>query len=182
MSNKPLNNNLHKANQSKKDEFYTQLSDIEKEMKHYKDQFRGKVIFCNCDDPRESNFVKYFSMNFEHLGLKKLIATHYKEANLFTNEPPYKLDYSGDKDGNRIPDPNEFMTEMISDGDFRSKECIDLLEEADIVITNPPFSMFRDYVSQLMEYDKKFLILGSQNAITYKETFKFIKENRLAWL
>ncbi len=164
-----------------RDEFYTQLTDIENELKHYKSQFHGKVVFCNCDDPKESNFVKYFSMNFEYLGLKKLIATHYKEANLFTQESPYKLEYIGNKNGNRMPDPNAFITEMIGTGDFRSKECIALLEEADIVVTNPPFSLFREYVAQLMEYDKKFLILGDQNAITYKEIFKFIRENKL-WL
>ncbi|MBI5127329.1 adenine-specific methyltransferase EcoRI family protein [Candidatus Roizmanbacteria bacterium] len=181
MKKNSSNKNLHKASHAKKDEFYTQLTDIENELKHYKGQFREKVIFCNCDDPKESNFVKYFSMNFEHLGLKKLIATHYKEANLFTQEPPYKLEYTGDKNGNRIPDSEEFLTKMISDGDFRSNECIKLLKEADIVVTNPPFSMFREYVSQLIEYKKKFLILGNQNAITYKEIFKLIKENKL-WL
>lgn len=179
MKNKSSNKYLRKASQTKEDEFYTQLADIEKEMKHYKDQFRGKVVFCNCDDPKESNFVKYFSMNFEHLGLKKLVATHYKEANLFTHEPPYKLEYSGDKDGNRMPDPNEFITEMIGTGDFRSKECIELLKEADIVVTNPPFSMFREYVAQLMKNDKKFLIIGNTNAMTYKEIFKLFKENRI---
>lgn len=171
--------NLYNAKQQKKDEFYTQLADIENELKHYKDQFRGKVVFCNCDDPEESNFVKYFSMNFEHLGLKKLIATHYKEANLFTREQPYKLEYTGDKDGNRMPDPDEFMTEMISDGDFRSKECIELLKEADIVVTNPPFSMFREHLRQLEKYDKKFLIIGNTNALTYKEIFKLVKDNKL---
>lgn len=181
MKDKSLNTGLNKAGKAKNDEFYTQLVDIEKEIKHYKDQFRGKVVFCNCDDPRESNFVKYFSMNFEHLGLKKLIATHYKEANLFTNEIPYKLEYTGDKNGNRIPDPEEFTTEMIGTGDFRSEECINLLKEADIIVTNPPFSLFREYVAQLMEYDKRFLILGNQNAIIYKEIFKFVKENKL-WL
>jgi len=179
--NKFLNTNLHKASKAKKDEFYTLLDTIEKELKHYKDQFRGKVVFCNCDDPKESNFVKYFSMNFEHLGLKKLIATHFKDANLFTEEPPYKLEYSGDKDGNRNPDPDEFMTKMIGTGDFRSDECIELLKEADIVVTNPPFSLFREFVLQLMEHKKKFLILGDQNAITYKEIFKLIKKNKL-WL
>lgn len=181
MAKKSTNQHLHKANLAKKDEFYTQLSDIEKELKNYKDQFRGKVVFCNCDDPRESNFVKYFSMNFDQLGLKKLIATHYKDATLFTKESPYKLEYTGDKNGNRKPDPSEFITEMISDGDFRSKESMDLLEEADIVVTNPPFSLFSEYVSQLMEFDKKFLILGNQNAITYKEIFKWIKDDKL-WL
>ncbi|XOU93861.1 MAG: adenine-specific methyltransferase EcoRI family protein [Candidatus Kerfeldbacteria bacterium] len=179
MKKKSSNKNLHKASKEKKDEFYTQLSDIEKELKHYKDQFRGKVVFCNCDDPKESNFVKYFSMNFEHLGLKKLIATHYKEASLFTQEQPYKLEYTGDKNGNRIPDPEEFITEMIGTGDFRSDECIDLLKEADIVVTNPPFSLFREYVAQLREYDKKFLIIGNTNSMTYKEIFKLFKEDRI---
>jgi hypothetical protein len=174
-------NNLRIAKQQKKDEFYTQLADIENEIKHYKNHFRGKVVFCNCDDPKESNFVKYFSMKFEELGLKKLIATHYKEANLFTQELPYKLEYAGDKNDNRMPDPSEFMTKMISDGDFRSKECIELLKEADIMVTNPPFSLFREYIAQLMEYDKKFLIIGSVNAITYKECFKLIKDNKI-WL
>ena len=181
MEKKSLNKNLHKANKEKKDEFYTQLVDIEKEMMHYKEQFRGKVVFCNCDDPKESNFVKYFSRNFEHLGLKKLIATHYKDANLFTQELPYKLEYNGDKNGNRTPDPKEFLTEMIGTGDFGSEECINLLKEADIVVSNPPFSLFREYVTQLIDYDKKFLILGNQNAITYKEIFKLIQENKL-WL
>lgn len=181
MANKSSNKNLHNASRAKKDEFYTQLADIEKELKHYKDQFRGKVVFCNCDDPKESNFVKYFSMNFEHLSLKKLIATHYKEANLFIQESPYKLEYVGDKNDNRMPDPSEFMTEMISDGDFRSQECIELLKQADIVVTNPPFSLFREYVAQLVEHKKKFLILGQQGTIIYKEFFPLIKENKI-WL
>lgn len=153
--------------------------DIEREIKNYKDQFRDKIVFCNCDDPKESNFVKYFSNNFEHLGLKKLIATHYKEANLFTQEAPYKLEYSGDKNGNHKPDLDEFTTKMIGTGDFRSKECIELLKEADIVVTNPPFSLFREYIEQLTEYDKKFLIIGNTNALTYKEIFKLIKNNKL---
>ena len=171
--------NLNQASKEKKDEFYTQIIDIEKELKHYKEQFRGKVVFCNCDDPKESNFVKYFSRNFEHLGLKKLIATHYKDANLFTHETPYKLEYAGDKNGNRMPDPNEFMTEMIGTGDFRSEECIKLLKEADIVVTNPPFSLFREYIAQLVEHKKKFLVIGNTNALTYKEIFKLIKDNKL---
>lgn len=178
---KGWNTNLHKANQAKKDEFYTQLVDIEKELKHYREHFRGKVILCNCDDPKESNFVRYFSMNFEVLGLKKLIATHFKEANLFTHEHPYKLEYTGDKNGNRCPDAEEFITEMIGTGDFRSPECIELLKQADIVVTNPPFSLFREYVAQLEEYEKKYIIVGNQNAITYKETFTLIKDNKL-WL
>jgi len=181
MTRKASNKNLRKANASKMDEFYTQLTDIENELKHYKDQFRNKIVFCNCDDPKESNFVKYFSMNFEHLGLKKLTATHFKEADLFTHEPPYKLEYTGDKDGNRIPDQNEFITEMIGTGDFRSNECIELLKKADIVVTNPPFSLFREYVAQLVKNKKKFLIMGNQNAITYKEIFKLIKEDQI-WL
>jgi hypothetical protein len=118
-------------------------------------------------------------MNFEHLGLKKLIATHYKEASLFTHEAPYKLEYSGAKSGNRMPDPSEFMTEMITDGDFRSEECVELLKEADIVVTNPPFSLFREYVAQLIEFNKKFLIIGNTNALTYKEIFKLFKENKI---
>ena len=181
MEKKSSNKSLRKASTAKNDEFYTQLVDIENELKHYKEQFRGKVVFCNCDDPKESNFVKYFSMNFEHLGLKKLIATHYKDANLFTRVSPYKLEYIGDKNGNRMPDPNEFVTKMIGTGDFRSEECIELLNEADIVVTNPPFSLFREYVSQLIKYNKKFLIMANQNAITYKDIFKLIKENKM-WL
>lgn len=181
MENKSSNRNLHSASKAKKDEFYTQLVDIENELKHYKDQFRGKVVFCNCDDPKESNFVKYFSRNFEYLRLKKLIATHFSYANLFTKASPYKLEYTGDKNGNRMPDPNEFMTEMISNGDFRSEECIELLKKADIVVTNPPFSLFREYLAQLVEHNKKFLIIGNVNAITYKECFKLIKDNKM-WL
>lgn len=181
MKKEGSNKNLHTASKEKKDEFYTQLTDIENELKHYKDQFRGKVVFCNCDDPKESHFVKYFSLNFEHLGLKKLIATHYKDANLFTIEPPYKMEYTGDKNGNRTPDTNEFITEMIGTGDFRSEECIELLKEADIVVTNPPFSLFREYVAQLVEHNKKFLIIGNINTITYKECFKLIKNNKM-WL
>jgi len=179
LKRKSSNKYLRNASKTKEDEFYTQLADIENELKHYKDQFRGKVVLCNCDDPKESNFVKYFSMNFEHLGIKKLIATHFKEANLFTQVSPYKLEYTGDKNGNRMPDPSEFMTQMISDGDFRSQECIKLLNESDIVVTNPPFSMFREYVAQLMGYDKKFIIIGNTNSMTYKEIFKLFKENKI---
>ena len=181
------NKNLHKANTAKKDEFYTQLSDIEKELKHYKDHFKGKVVFCNCDDPRVSNFFHYFSYNFEKLGLKKLITTCYKNQNadLFSQNDSEKaiyLEYEGDKNGNNIPDPEEIGIQSLKgDGDFRSKECIELLKQADIVVTNPPFSLFREYVAQLMEYDKELLIIGNQNAITYKEIFKLIKENKL-WL
>ena len=172
---------LNKARNEKNDEFYTILADIERELSHYKKHFRNKVVLCNCDDPRESNFVKFFSLNFEHFGLKKLIATHYKDANLFTREPPYKLEYTGTKKGKRMPDPNDFMEAMIGTGDFRSAECIGLLKKADIVVTNPPFSLFREYVAQLMEHGKKFLIVGNWNAITYKEFFNLIKENKI-WI
>lgn len=171
------NTNLRKAQKAKADEFYTQLTDIEKEMKHYKDFFKGKVVYCNCDDARESNFFKYFSMNFEHLGLKKLITTGYKE-----NGKGVVLIYEGDKNGNRIVDDNEIVvTELNGNGDFRSEECIEFLKESDVVVTNPPFSLFREYVAQLMEYGKKFLIIGNKNALTYKETFSYIKENSI-WI
>lgn len=171
------NTNLHKAKKEKNDEFFTQLSDIEKELKHYKDHFVGKTVYCNCDDARESNFFKYFSMNFEHLGLKKLICTGYKK-----DGHGVVLVYEGDKNGNRVVDDEEItVTEMEGDGDFRSEECVKLLEEADIVVTNPPFSLFREYVAQLVEHGKKFLILGNFNAIKYKEIFPLIKENNI-WI
>ena len=179
------NKNLHKANIAKKDEFYTQLPDIEKELKHYKEYFKGKVVFCNCDDPRISNFFNYFSYNFEYLELKKLITTCYKNQNinLFSQNNAEKaiyLEYEGDKNDNKVPDHEEIgIQHLAGDGDFRSKECIALLKEADIVVTNPPFSLFRYYVAQLVEYDKKFVIIGNQNAITYKEIFKLIKENKI---
>ncbi len=181
------NDSLHKAKRAKADEFYTQLSDIENECRHYKEHFKGKTILCNCDDPRVSNFFFYFSQNFEHLGLKKLIATCYKsqDINLFSEgntEKAVYIVYEGDKNGNKKVDDNELdIKELQGDGDFRSKECIELLKEADIVVTNPPFSLFREYVALLMEYEKKFLIIGTQNAITYKEIFKLIKENKI-WL
>jgi hypothetical protein len=178
---------LKKATKSKKDEFYTQLSDIEKELRHYKTYLKGKVVLCNCDDPRISNFFHYFSYNFEKLGLKKLITTCYKNqsADLFSQHDSEKaiyLEYEGDKNGNNIPDVEEIgINYFKGDGDFRSKESIELLKEADIVVTNPPFSLFREYVAQLMEYDKKFIIIGHQNAISYKEIFPLIKENKM-WL
>jgi len=182
-----LNKHLQKANSSKKDEFYTQLPDIEKELRHYKDHFNGKVIFCNCDDPRVSNFFHYFSYNFEKLGLKKLITTCYKNQNLdlFSQNDSEKaiyLEYEGDKNRDNIPNPDEIgIRHLKGDGDFRSEECIELLKQADIVVTNPPFSLFREYVAQLVEYEKKFIIIGNQNAITYKEIFKLIKDNKM-WL
>jgi len=187
MTNKSSNKNLHKASKAKKDEFYTQLSDIEKELGHYKKHFKGKVVLCNCDDPRVSNFFHYFSYNFENLGLKKLIATCYKnqDADLFSQNKVEKaiyLEYTGDKNGDKIPELNEIgIKHLKGNGDFRSEECIELLKSADIVVTNPPFSLFREYVAQLMEYKKKFIIIGHQNAITYKEIFKLIKDNKI-WL
>jgi len=171
------NTNLHNAKRVKNDEFYTQLTDIEKEMRHYKDFFKGKVVYCNCDDARESNFFKYFSLNFEHLGLKKLITTGYKEEG-----KGVVLIYEGDKNGNRVVEDSEIIVrELEGNGDFRSEECIEFLKESDVVVTNPPFSLFREYVAQLMEYGKKFLIIGPMNAITYKEIFPYIKNNEL-WL
>lgn len=179
------NKGLNKANKNKNDDFYTQLSDIEKELKNYKDYFKGKVVFCNCDDPRVSNFFHYFSYNFEQLGLKKLITTCYKNQNmqLFSKEKSEKaiyLEYIGSKNQNRIPNTTEIgIKHLKGDGDFRSQECIELLKQSDIVVTNPPFSLFREYVEQLIKYNKKFLIIGNKNAITYKEIFKLIKENKL---
>lgn len=171
------NENLHKAKTAKNDEFYTQLTDIEKEMVHYKDHFKGKTIYCNCDDARESNFFKFFSLNFEKLGLKKLITTGYK-----ADGQGVALIYEGDKNGNRLPDTEEITIRPLQgNGDFRSEECIEFLKEADIVVTNPPFSLFREYIAQLMEYGKKFIIIGNGNAVTYKEVFPLIKENKL-WL
>ncbi|MCS6267329.1 MAG: adenine-specific methyltransferase EcoRI family protein [Vampirovibrio sp.] len=180
-----LNKNLHQAKDSKKDEFYTQLADIERELEHYKAHFKGKVVYCNCDDPRVSNFFHYFSYKFEQLGLKKLIATCYKnqQIDLFSQhraEQAICLEYVGDKNGNFKPDEEEIgIKHLKGDGDFRSEESIALLKQADIVVTNPPFSLFREYVAQLVEHDKKFLIVGSMNAITYKEIFQLIKENKL---
>lgn len=178
---------LHEASKKKKDEFYTQLSDIEKELRHYKDYFKNKTIFCNCDDPRISNFFHYFSYNFEKLGLKKLITTCYKnqDMDLFSKNDSDKaiyLEYTGDKNGNNVPDIDEIgIKHLKGDGDFRSEECVELLKQSDIVVTNPPFSLFREYVAQLIKFQKKFIIIGHQNAITYKEIFKLIQENKM-WL
>lgn len=179
--------NIDKAKEAKKDEFYTQLEDINNELKHYREHFRGKTVLCNCDDPRISNFFTYFAYNFEFLGLKKLMTTCYKNQNmdLFSqneSEQAVYLVYEGDKNGDHIPTADEIGVHPLNgDGDFRSQECIELLKEADIVVTNPPFSLFREYLAQLIEYDKKFLILGNQNAITYKEIFPLIQNNKM-WL
>lgn len=181
------NSTLNAAKAAKNDEFYTQLSDIENELRHYKEHFRGKTVLCNCDDPRVSNFFKYFTLNFEHLGLKRLITTCYKNQNvdLFSQhdcEQAVYLIYDGDKNGNNIPDAEEIgIHPLKGDGDFRSQECIELLKQADIVVTNPPFSLFREYIALLMEYEKKFLIIGNQNAITTKEIFPLIKDNKM-WM
>lgn len=182
-----LNKTLRSAKTKKNDEFYTQLTDIEKELKHYKNHFKDKVVYCNCDDPRVSNFFHYFSFNFEKLGLKKLITTCYKNqsADLFSSndkESAIYLEYNGDKNGNNVPDIEEIgIHHLEGDGDFRSKESIELLKQADIVVTNPPFSLFREYISQLIKFEKKFIVVGSQNAITYKEIFELIKDNKI-WL
>lgn len=181
------NSSLSAAKAAKQDEFYTQLADIEREMRHYRKHFKGKTIFLNCDDPRVSNFFHYFSYNFEKLGLKKLIAACYKsqEVDSFStndSEQAIYLEYEGDKDGSGVPDLDEIgVHHFEGDGDFRSAESIELLKQADIVITNPPFSLFREYVAQLMEYDKKFIVIGPGGAITYKELFPLFQQNKI-WL
>ncbi len=202
--------NLRTARQVKNDEFYTKLVDIEKELKYYKEYFYGKTILCNCDDPFESNFFKYFAMNFNHLGLKKLIATCYDDSPiaytqlaifpdmkektiLNTNRKAYKIeisevtDYNGDGAVDLsdveylLTNKKNVMSLLIGNGDFRSDECIEFLKQADIVVTNPPFSLFREYVAQLIEYKKQFVIIGNQNSVTYKAIFPYLKDNVL-WL
>lgn len=172
------NNNLNTAKARKNDEFYTQLEDIENELKYYKDYFKGKVVYCNCDgflNKEKSNFFIYFSLNYEFLGLKGLICTKYNP-----NGKGKKYEYYGDLNGNNYPNEEEvFTSELEGDGDFRSEECIELLKKCDIVCTNPPFSLFRQYVAQLFEYHKDFLIIGNVNAISYKEVFPLIKENKM---
>lgn len=200
------NKNLNAAKLAKKDEFYTQLGDIERELQHYQSHFRGKTVLCNCDDPYESNFFKYFALCFNQLGLKKLICTCYNGSPVqgnelllhfegFDDEPKklaYKVEITEVKDlnGDGAVDLSDVRYLLLNDknvlshletGDFRSRECIELLKEADIVVTNPPFSLFREYIGQLMKYGKKFLIVGHQNAITYKEVFPLIKDNKV-WL
>lgn len=205
------NSDLNKANKAKKDEFYTQLADIEVELKHYKKHFQGKTVFCNCDDPYESNFFKYFAMNFNHLGLKKLIATCYQgsqivgeefeQLSLFDTLPdndtprrhPYKIEITEviDANGDGAVDLSDVeyllrngkntLTLLAGNGDFRSEECVEILKQADIVVTNPPFSLFREYVAQLLEYEKKFLIIGNLTAVTYKDVFPLIRDNKM-WL
>ena len=201
----PSNKNLHNANRAKQDEYYTRLVDIENELKYYRDYFEGKIVFCNCDDPFESNFFRYFAINFNYLKLKKLICTCYagspvsytqlKDLPLFRKDEkvPYKIEINEvpDMNGDGATDlsdielllrsDNNNLTILDGDGDFRSEECVELLKEADVVVTNPPFSLFREYVAQLINYDKKFLIIGNKNAITYKEIFPLIKDNKI-WL
>lgn len=199
------NSNLARANREKNDEFYTRLTDIEKELRHYRKHFKDKVVLCNCDDPYESNFFKYFVLNFNVLGLKKLIATCYGTSPI-ANEQISLFDISGDirqkgrpykavvtkvydttGDGgidmsdiiNLFKNRENELTELKGDGDFRSEECVELLKEADIVVTNPPFSLFREYIATLMRYDKKFVIMGNKNAITYKEMFPLLKEDKV---
>jgi hypothetical protein len=180
------NSALHTAKRNKKDEFYTQLVDIERELRHYRNHFKDKVVYCNCDDPYVSAFFEYFTKNFEFLGLKKLITTCYKSQHmdLFSqndSEEAIKLEYMGGAP-NSLPTPDDIgVATLKGDGDFRSRECIDILKQADIVVTNPPFSLFSEYVAQLAEFDKKFIIIGHQNAITYKDIFPLIKANRI-WL
>ena len=202
------NLSLHHAKKAKKDEFYTQLTDIEKELNYYEKHFKDKIIYCNCDDPYESNFFKFFAANFKYLGLKKLIATSYinspitgTQLSLFEiaglknkdKKEPYKVEINTVEDFNNdtainildvewlLKNDKNVATPLKADGDFRSEECIKILQEADIIVTNPPFSLFREYISQLIEYNKKFLIIGNVNAISYKEIFNLIKENK-TWL
>lgn len=201
-----LNKNLHRAKEEKNDEFYTQLVDIENELKHYRNHFQGKTVFCNCDDPFESNFFKYFAMNFKFLGLKKLIATCYDgspfagtQLSLFDllddTEPSlnnaYKIEITEIPDINNdgaydlsdveylLRSDKNVLTKLNGNGDFRSEECVELLKNADVVVTNPPFSLFREYISQLFEYKKKFIIIGNQNSIICKELFPLIQEGKM---
>ena len=186
MARNATNKLLQKAKKSKSDEFYTLLSDIERELQYYKEHFKNKTVYCNCDDPLTSNFFKYFVLNFKRLGLKKLIASCYQEqiTDLFNTTPNrskgFFFEYTGMKDEKQFPNLND-VSYFNGDGDFRSMESVHLLKQADIIVTNPPFSLFREYVAQLIKYNKEFLIIGNINAITYKEIFKLIKENK-AWL
>lgn len=177
MASKIQREQLTQAKKSKNDEFYTQLVDIERELVNYSQHFRGKVVYCNCDDPAISNFVKYFYDNFETLGLKKLVATGFR-----TDEDPHGkyFEYTGDTE-QRKPYENKRISSLLGDGDFRGSECLNLLREADIVVTNPPFSLFRDFIAQMVDFDKKFLVIANVNAITYKEVFSLIQTDKL-WL
>lgn len=182
--------NLISASKAKNDEFYTRLTDIEKEMKFYKNSFKNKHIFCNCDDPEQSNFWRYFALNFKHLKINQLTTTHYN----YDGSPSYRLDMYKNVpeteknketfltlEGSNIDLPLGYITPMKCDGDFRSEESKDILKESDIVVTNPPFSLFREYIYQLISNNKKFIILGNKNALTYKEIFPLIANNHL-WI
>lgn len=174
---KTKNSNLHKAKRVQNNEFYTRLTDIEQELRHYKEYFRGKTVFLNCDDPEKSNFWKHFEMDFQFLGLKKLVATHYE-----TDKPSYKLELIGDVTGDgKVTSADIIRTPLQQNGDFRSPECVEILRECDVVVTNPPFSLAREYVELLVEEGKDFLILGNMNWITYKEIFRHIQDGKL-WL
>lgn len=179
------NKNLQKAKREKRDEFYTQIYDIENEIRYYTEWFKDKVVYCNCDDPRVSNFFHYFSYNFEFLGLERLVTSCYKnqQRDLFSNHDSERaiwLEYYGNTKGGKVPDVDDIGVNLFDhDGDFRSEESINLLNQADIVVTNPPFSLFREYVAQLVRYKKKYLIIGNKNAITYKEIFPLIKNNQM---
>ncbi len=170
------NRSLQSAKTAKNDEFYTRFDDVQRELNYYKEQFKNKVVYCNCDDPAESAFAEFFKLNFDHFGLKKLVCTRYSKSDLFRQLDPvkkygYRLEITGRNSLQKI--------DLKGDGDFRSPECIELLKESDIVCTNPPFSLFREYIAQLMRHNKKFLIIGPINAITYKEIFPYIKDNKM---
>lgn len=167
------NSSLHEAKVAKNDEFYTQFDDIQLELNYYRNQFKDKIVYCNCDDPAESSFSEFFKLNFDYFGLRKLICTRYSESNLFNQQDRkgYRLEITGRDKLQRI--------DLIGNGDFHSPECIELLKESDIICTNPPFSLFRQYVGDLVEHNKKFLIVGPINAVTYKEIFPLIRDNKL---
>ena len=184
MTRAALNKDLHKAKRQKNDDFYTQLTDIEKELRHYRRHFRDRVVYCNCDDPTISNFFRYFQLKFRVLGLRKLITTCYKNRrhNFFSRHDQEKsVGMAVTENGSRTELPKIEVFRLRGNGDFRSPECVELLRQSDIVVTNPPFSLFREYISQLVSHDKKFVIVGSMNAITYKDIFPLIRNGRL-WL
>lgn len=181
------NSALGRAGKAKDDEFYTQREDIERELKNYRRHFKNKTVLCNCDDPTISCFFRYFSLKFEFLQIKRLITTCYKnrQKSLFSTNSSTSgiyMEYTGNKNNKKMPDLSKIKPHRLDgDGDFRSEECIDILKQSDIVVTNPPFSLFREYVDQLVSHRKKFLIIGNQNAIAYKEIFKLLKDNKI-WL
>lgn len=185
MTTSDRNRDFRRARQAKKDEFYTSLRDIELELEHYPGQFEGKIVYCNCDDPRDSNFFRYFAANFDKLGLKKLITTCYRSQDdrkfdRGISDQAVYLEYTGGKNGAGHPDPEEIGVQpLLGDGDFRSAESVELLAGADIVVTNPPFSLFREYMAQLVEHKKQFLILGNMNALTYKEIFPYFQNDQM---